>query len=165
MTATVVELYLLRHADAGDPESWEGPDEVRPLSAKGRRQATRLAAYLAAIGFRPDLVITSPKVRARETAELAARPLGLRIVEDERLAGGATLEDVEDILVDSHDPGAVVLVGHDPDFSELVADLVGGCGIPVKKGALVRLDADRPLRPGNAVLRWLLPPDAVPKES
>ncbi len=163
MTPRPVELYLLRHADAGDPESWRGPDEDRPLSAKGRRQASRLGSYLAALGFRADVVLTSPKVRARETAELAAAATGLRVVEDGRLGSGATLDDVEEVLAAAGDPDSAVLVGHDPDFSEMVAELTGA-SIPVRKGAIVRLDAERPLRGGTAVLRWLIPPDAIPKE-
>src|SRR5512142_745941 len=122
MSARSVELYLLRHADAGDPESWRGPDEARPLSAKGRRQAARLGSLLVALGFRPDAVFTSPKVRARESAELAAENLRADVAEDVRLAGGATLGDLEAILSDAGDPDRVVMVGHDPDFSESLAE-------------------------------------------
>ena len=59
-----VELHFLRHAHAGNPESWSGPDARRPLSAKGERQAERLGRFLASVGFRPDALITSPKVLA-----------------------------------------------------------------------------------------------------
>ena len=71
-----MELYLLRHAHAGDPADWDGPDDARPLSEKGERQADRLGRYLARLGFAPDAIITSPKVRAARTAEIVALPPG-----------------------------------------------------------------------------------------
>ena len=55
-----------------------------------------------------------------------------------------------------------MLVGHDPDFTELVSTLAGAREIPMKKGALARVDAARPLEPGGGVLRWLIPPDLLP---
>ena len=67
----MIELHLLRHADAGDPMAWDGPDEARPLSDKGERQADRLGRFLAGVGFAPDVIITSPKVRAAQTAEIS----------------------------------------------------------------------------------------------
>ena len=58
-----------------------------------------------------------------------------------------------------------MIVGHDPDFTELVSELIGAPSLPMRKGALARLDAARPLRPGGAILRWLIPPDALPGEN
>ena len=68
----MIALHLLRHAHAGDPERWHGDDAERPLSEKGRRQSERLGRLLAGVDEAPDLFISSPKVRARETAELVA---------------------------------------------------------------------------------------------
>jgi phosphohistidine phosphatase SixA len=56
----------------------------------------------------------------------------------------------------------VVLVGHDPDFSELLSTLVGAPSLSIRKGALARVDLDQPIQPGGGVLRWLLPPDLLP---
>jgi phosphohistidine phosphatase len=156
----VIELHLIRHAHAGDPMAWEGADEDRPLSARGERQSDRLGRFLAGIGFRPDAIITSPKVRAAQTAEIVAAHLALPVVVDARLAGGVDLGAVEAILRDAGDPGRPVLVGHDPDFSELVA-LLSGAEVPMRKGALARIDADRPLEPGGGTLSWLVPPDLL----
>ena len=61
----MIELYFLRHAHAGDPEAWTGDDAARPLSDKGEKQAERLGAFLAGVGFKPDAIISSPKLRAR----------------------------------------------------------------------------------------------------
>jgi phosphohistidine phosphatase len=155
-----LELYLLRHAHAGDSAKWDGPDSERPLSPKGRRQAERLGAFLAERGFAPDAIVTSPKVRARQTAQLVADALGIAIAVDDRLGGPLDPDDVGDIA-ERAGGTSVVLVGHDPDFSELCAALSGTEYLPMKKGALARIDMTLPVQAGGGVLRWLLPPDLV----
>lgn len=157
-----VELHLLRHAHAGDPAKWSGSDSERPLSAKGRDQAARLGSFLAAAGFEPDVILSSPKKRSVETAELVADALGKRVRIDDRLAAGSLLiEAVERILSDAGDPPRPMLVGHDPDFSELLAELVGAEGVPLRKGAIARVDVERPIAAGSGILRWLVPPDVL----
>lgn len=155
------QLYLLRHADAGDPEAWTGADDVRPLSAKGEKQARRLGEFLAERGFEPGAIVTSPKTRARQTAQIVADSLGLEIAIDDRLAGGLDAVAIEAILFDAGDPERPLLVGHDPDFSDLTAWITGGSSIAVKKGALVRLDTVRPINQASGTLRWLVPPDLL----
>ena len=155
-------LGLLRHADAGDPMAWPGNDADRPLSSKGLGQAERLAEHLAGTRFQLELIVTSPKVRAHQTAQAVADRLGVKLVVDERLAGGLEVEDVEGLLRAHGDPKEVVLVGHDPDFSDVLSTLVG-LELPMKKGALARLEVSRPLAPGGARLQWLLPPDSLPR--
>ena len=157
----MTELHLLRHAHAGDPATWEGPDERRPLSDKGEKQADRLGRFLAGVGFQPDAIITSPKVRAAQTAEIVALRLGVPVGVDARLAGELGLRAVEDILRDAGDPKRPVIVGHDPDFTELVALLCGTSRVPMKKGALARIDVSRPLEAGMGTLLWLVPPDLL----
>lgn len=156
-----LRLHLLRHADAGDPMAWTSDDALRPLSAKGRRQAERLARHLVAIGFETDAMISSPKVRARETAEIVADALEVAVRLEERLAGGFDISTIEAILHDAGRPQRPVLVGHDPDFSDVAGELAGSPGLALKKGALVRIDVDAEIAPGSGRLRWLLPPDAV----
>lgn len=153
-------LHLLRHADAGDPESWQGPDSVRPLSAKGRRQSKRLGEHLAAVGFTTDVIVTSPKVRAEQTADIVGERLGVAVSVDDRLAGAFDLEALDDLLRDAGDPERIVLVGHDPDFSEMLSTLCGP-QLEMKKAAFARIEIERPLRAGRGTLRWLLPPDAL----
>jgi len=154
-------LHLLRHADAGDPLAWDGPDARRPLSDKGRGQAERLGAHLAAIGADLGPFLTSPKVRAFETAEIVARALGAELTVEHRLGGAFDRTSLEAILAERGDPERVCLVGHDPDFSEILADLLGVRELPMRKGAVVRLDVDRPLESGAGTLRWLLPPNLI----
>jgi phosphohistidine phosphatase len=155
-----LELCLLRHAHAGDGATWVGDDEVRPLTEKGRRQAERLGRLLAAAGFVPDAVLTSPLARARETAEIIADIVGVRAQIEPRLGEMLDLATLDAILDDAGDPRRPLVVGHDPDFSELVSELVGS-PIPMRKGALARIDVERPLEPGAGDLRWLIPPDIL----
>ena len=154
-------LHLIRHAHAGDPEAWDGPDAARPLSEKGRSQAERLGRYLADIGFRTEAILTSPKLRALQTAEIVAAHLGVDVVEDHRLAGALDLDTVAAILKDADDTERPVLVGHDPDFSEVVSILSDSANTPMRKGALARIEIEGPLEPGAGTLRWMIPPDAL----
>jgi phosphohistidine phosphatase len=154
-------LHLLRHAHAGDPESWDGPDATRPLSEKGRAQAERLGSFLADIAFKTDAVITSPKLRAAQTAEIVAGHLGVNVHEEDRLAGPLDLETLEALLSRAGDPERPVLVGHDPDFSELLALLCDAENVAMRKGSFAKIEVDRPLNAGGGTLRWLIPPDAL----
>ena len=157
----MIELYLVRHAHAGNPARWDGPDAERPLSAKGHGQAERLARLLAATGFETDALISSPKVRAVQTAEPIARALGVEVRVDDRLSGGLDGPTAAAILADAGGPQRPVLVGHDPDFSWLLSALVGA-EIGMKKGAMARVDVDVDLRDGGGTLRWLITPDVLP---
>ncbi len=165
MSPRKVELYMLRHADAGDPEAWRGPDEDRPLSGKGERQATRLGALLAAAGFQPDVLLSSPKARAHQTAALIGDALGIAVADDDRLASGVSLDRLDDVIADTGHARRVVVVGHDPDFSGLLSELTGAPTLPMRKGAIARVDVELPLQRASGTLRWLIPPDALPRDS
>jgi phosphohistidine phosphatase len=115
-----VRLYLVRHAEA---ESGE-PDELRTLSARGREQAREVGERLAADGVRPDAVLSSPLLRARETADAIAKATGATAQPDERLAPGATAEDVRSSVAGRGE--TVVVVGHQPDCGQIVASISGG---------------------------------------
>jgi phosphohistidine phosphatase len=159
----VSALFLLRHAHAGNPLRWDGDDAARPLSAKGRGQAGRLGRLLAAIDEAPDLFITSPKVRADETARIVAEALGAPVVVDERLAGPLDVSVIEEILLVAGPAERPCLVGHDPDFSELLGELLGLPGLPMRKGAFARVDLPgRVVTADRGILRYLLPPDLLP---
>lgn len=156
-----LDLVLVRHADAGDPAAWTGPDASRPLSSKGRKQASRLARFLREIGLEPDAIITSPKIRAAETAAAIGEAVGIEVRIDERLAEGFGLAELDGIVRDGSFRRPI-LVGHDPDFSELV-ELLVGAPIPLRKGAMARIEVpgDAIAGAGAGVLRWLIPPDAL----
>jgi phosphohistidine phosphatase len=115
-----VQLYLVRHAEAVDGE----PDELRPLTVEGRRAARELGERLAAEGIRPDVVLTSPLLRARQTGVELARPAGLDPEADERLAPGATADSVKAAAAERGE--TVIVVGHQPDCGRIAAALSGG---------------------------------------
>ena len=159
----MIALHLLRHAHAGDATRWPGDDDERPLSEKGVRQAERLGRVLAHLDDHPDLFITSPRLRASRTAEIVAEALGKRVVVDERLAGPLDAGVVTEILRSQDKSERPCLVGHDPDFSELLGELVGTDAIPMRKGAIARVDLGGPdVVAGAGQLRYLLPPDLLP---
>jgi phosphohistidine phosphatase len=125
-------IWILRH---GDAEAGEGkPDAERDLTEKGERQSRDAGGALKALGVELDLCLTSPKVRARRTAELACEVLGVRVEVDDRLAGG-DFDPLE--LAAGH--GEVMLVGHEPDCSQAVA-LVTGSRVKMKKGGIAGFD-------------------------
>jgi phosphohistidine phosphatase len=140
------QLWLLRHAEA-EPHGAR-PDSERRLTARGERQARAAGAAIARLQARFDAVLFSPKVRARETAEMAAEQW------DERqrallrcypaLAEGFDAAHANDAALEAPEDGRVLLVGHEPDMSRTVAELTGGA-VALKKGGLaaVRLDGLR----------------------
>jgi phosphohistidine phosphatase len=125
-------IWLLRHGDAEDGEGKR--DAERELTDKGERQSRNAGKALKALGVELDVCLTSPKVRARRTAELACEALDTPIEEDDRLAGGDF-----DPLELAAGRGEVMLVGHEPDFSSAVA-LVTGSRVKLKKGGIAALD-------------------------
>ena len=160
----MIALHLLRHAHAGDPAKWDADDASRPLSEKGRRQAKDLGGLLAVIDEPPDLFITSPKARSVQTAEIVAKAMRdrVKVVVDDRLGGALDLAAVNAILEDAGPAYRPCLVGHDPDFSELLGEFLGTGPIPMRKAALARVDfAGDEVAPGAGTLRYLLPPELV----
>jgi phosphohistidine phosphatase len=124
-------IWLLRHGDA----EAEAPDDAsRRLTDKGRRQSEAAGRALAALEIHIDECLTSPKVRAAETARIACEPLGLEPVEAEALRGGDV--DLDELAAGR---GDVLLVGHEPDFSRAI-QLATGARVELKKGGLAGID-------------------------
>jgi phosphohistidine phosphatase len=162
-----VKLLIVRHGPAGDPEEWEQQgkdDRLRPLTPKGKKEVRKAAAGLVRLLPALDLIATSPWLRAAQTAEIVASQLGVAVREDDRLAGPLDLDTVDGVLARAEDPQRAVLVGHDPDFSELLSLLCDAENAAMRKGALARIEVDRPLKAGGGTLRWLIPPDALKPE-
>lgn len=136
-------IYLLRHANA---ESGSGDDDARRLTPKGEDQARMAGAALAAMGAEIDACLTSPKIRAAETARIACESLGLEPEIGPELRGGPF-----DSLNLAAGRGNVLLVGHEPDFSGEVARLTGG-RVKMRKGGLAIVD-------GSTLLALLRPQD------
>ena len=151
--------YFLRHGPAGDRETWQGPDSQRPLTPDGRKRIAREARTIAALKLGLEQVITSPLVRARQTAEIVADELDLKggLVEDPRIDLGFSTERLASVLRDYRDANAIMLVGHEPSMSSVIADVIGGASLDFKKGALacVEIGSNTPPR-GRLV--WLATP-------
>jgi len=136
-------LWMLRHGDAADGS----PDAERPLTKKGEQQAGAAGRALKALGVELDACLTSPKLRAAETARLACEPLGVEPQLEPKLAGGPF--DAEALAAGLGEN--VLLVGHDPDFSMTVHALTGA-QVRMKKGGLAgveRGELKALLRPGE----------------
>jgi len=136
-------IYLLRH---GDAEDGNGDDAARRLTAKGQRQAEAAGCALARFDANLDACLTSPKVRAAETAQLACKSLGVEPENAEALRGGSF-----DALALAAGRGEVLMVGHEPDLSSEVARLTGARA-KLRKGGLVIVD-------GSTLIALLRPRD------
>jgi phosphohistidine phosphatase len=137
-----LQLWLLRHGEAVPHDA--KPDHERELTERGRDQARAAGRSLAALEVEVHLCFTSPKVRARETAELACAELGVEPVEHKPLAGDFDGRDALELLAAAEGDQRVLIVGHEPDFSQVVYDL-SGARIDLKKGgiAALRMDGSR----------------------
>lgn len=131
-----MRLYLVRHAKAAPGE----PDELRQLTPEGREQARELGERLRAEGVQPDAVLTSPLLRARETGDELARTLGVASEPDERLAPGASAEDIRSAVEGRGEH--VVAIGHQPDCSQIAAEVTGGDEPPFPAAGMVVLELD-----------------------
>jgi phosphohistidine phosphatase len=126
-------IWLLRHGDAED----DAPDDAsRRLTEKGRRQARNAGAALAALKVEIDECLSSPKLRAAETAHLACEPLGVQVTDSDALRGGDF--DLDQLTAGR---GDILLVGHEPDFSRAI-ELATGARVDLKKGGLAAIDDD-----------------------
>jgi phosphohistidine phosphatase len=137
------QLWLLRHGEAVPHDS--KPDDDRELTARGERQSAAAGAALARLGLEFAACYTSPKVRAVATARLACEALNIEPEVEDVLANGFDRDDALELLA-RHDPDArVLVVGHEPSFSQVVRDLTGG-RIDMKKGgvAAVRMQGTTP---------------------
>jgi phosphohistidine phosphatase len=157
-----MKLYFLRHGSAGQRGEWTGNDFDRPLTEEGKERMARQAATLAKLGLNLDLIITSPLIRAYQTAEIVAQRLNMaeELVQDEGLAPGFGPDQLAKILQAHPDANALMLVGHEPDFSETISHLIGGGRVIVKKGGLACVDMPDPASlQGDLV--WLIPPSVL----
>jgi len=146
-------LYLLRHANADWPD-WTKPDAQRPLTDKGRKQARRVGKFLASRGIAPAVILSSPLPRARQTAELVAKKLKMKVEISSKLAPGFSERPLR-VLLQPHRNRDVMLVGHEPDFSHVIRALSGG-KVNLAKAGLACIE----IRQGSTkgTLRWLLTP-------
>lgn len=148
-----MKLYFLRHGQADWP-NWNKPDDERPLTKKGRKEMRRVADFLCTLGIDPALVLSSPLPRALQTAEIAAKRLGLELEEEEALAKGFSLLRLRRIIRRTN--GAdLMLVGHEPDFSTVLRHLTGG-RVKLAKGGVACVELETPNSVGTSL--WIVTP-------
>ena len=158
-----LRLFFLRHGSADRSQFTGSDDDLRPLTEAGRQRMRTTAEFIARLESDLDLVLTSPLVRAAETAGIVAARLGLAatITVDARLGLGFDLPALAAVLAGlDGDQRHIMLVGHEPGFSGVIGELIGDGHVCMKKGALARVD----LLPGKGPrgrLVWLLQPKVL----
>lgn len=156
-----MEIYILRHGIA-EEHSTKKPDALRELTEEGREKLRQVLRRAAKARVKPSLIISSPLVRAVETAQIAAEVLGCedRLEQMDALKPEASPAAVWQEIRMRRDEESILLAGHEPQLSSLTAYLLGAPGMMVdmKKGALVRIDVDAAGREPHGVLMWMLTP-------
>jgi phosphohistidine phosphatase len=148
-----MKLCFLRHGEADWP-NWTKPDNERPLTERGRKEMKRVAKFLERLKFVPDATLTSPLPRASQTAEIVANRLGIELQAEPALAHGFNIERLRRLLA-KRDVECVMIVGHEPEFSEVIRELTGG-RIKISKAGVALLEINRSCTSGT--LLWLFPP-------
>jgi phosphohistidine phosphatase len=153
-----MELYFLRHGEANWP-AWNKPDDERPLTKRGKKEMREIAKFLDRLKVRPDLIVTSPLPRAAQTAEIAADYLKAKLRKDELLAPGFGMTNLRTVLK-RHRAKVLMLVGHEPDFTDVISGLTGASA-KLSKAGVALLDIDPEAEEGK--LLWLFPPKFAKK--
>ena len=153
-----MNLYFLRHGLADWP-NWDRPDAERPLTPEGIQRMKAEAKAMKGLGIAPALIAASPLVRAKQTAEIVADRFGLTVNATPLLAPGFGMRQLTALLRDMSGVKEAMLVGHEPDFSATISDLIGGGRVVMKKGGLARVEVDPESLTGELV--WLLAPKVL----
>ncbi len=156
-----MQLVIVRHGAAVERGAEGQSDEERPLTARGRERFREAARGLARVLPKPELLTSSPLVRARQTAEIAAEAWGgPRLAFDDALTGAGAAEALP-LLVKHAGLDTLALFGHEPQLSGLLAYLIGLAtpeAAPFKKGGATLVEVDEPFERGAGRLVWFLPP-------
>jgi phosphohistidine phosphatase len=154
-----MQIYLLRHGIAHEGSAG-GSDADRELTAEGRKKLRQVLEAASDSGVAPNLILSSPFKRALQTAEMARHILGYKhqILQTKALTPGSTVEQVWDEIRVHREADSILLVGHNPLFSDLAAYLIGSktAQIHFKKGAIMRVDVESFLSQPKGTLRWYL---------
>jgi phosphohistidine phosphatase len=153
-----MQLYFLRHGEADWPH-WTRPDDERPLTDFGKKEVRQVAKFLDRLKVKPNLVVTSPLPRALQTAEVAAEQLKTKLRQDEALEPGFGISELR-MLLKRHGSKALMLVGHEPDFTSVISVLTGA-SLKLSKAGVALVDFDPETEKGR--LLWLFPPKVARK--
>ena len=156
-----MKIFFMRHGIA-EPAYGSVKDHDRALTDEGRGQVNLIAQAMQRLSIKPDVILTSPLVRARETAEIIAPALDARLETANELQPGCILDDLQRVLR-RYPQETVMLVGHEPDFSALAARLINADerGILLKKGGMIRIDIDGRPQAGRGRLVMSLTPKTM----
>ena len=161
-----MDCVLLRHGIAVEREEWEGKDVDRPLTEKGKRRVREVAAGLKWLDVQPTHVLSSPLLRAIETAKIAHRSLqvgsAVHIVDE--LLPDAPPDRILSILHDLPPESCVLCVGHEPQLGMVASVMLVGkpsTAFPFKKAGACLIELAIPAKPGRGLLRWWLSPDQL----
>ncbi len=157
-----MKVYFLRHGIAVEPDAWNGSDFDRPLTQEGHHRMEREANAIDELSLGLDCIVTSPLLRAKQTAAIVAAQLDMRakVVEDPRLGGGFNLTALGAIVSSHADASAMMLVGHEPSMSAVIGDAIGGASVELKKAALAAIELPDRASPSGTLL-FLIPPKAL----
>ena len=150
--STLVKFYFLRHGKADWPK-WDKPDDERPLTEDGQDQVAAVAKMLARLEISPAIV-SSPLPRASQTAEIAGKYLGKKVRIDPLLRPGFDAAKLKKLLKD-FSSDSLMVVGHEPDFTQIIFELTGG-RTKLSKAAVALIELNTRSMKGE--LRWLVPP-------
>ncbi len=155
-----MKLLFVRHAKAMEREAFIGADDLlRPLTEEGKKKAAKNFFALARFYQQPMLIVTSEAVRAMQTAEILSDAFGgVEIVQSHLLNPGATVDELKELLIPHYDKtGCVAIVGHEPDFSLMISDLIStqGVALDIKKASIAEVQVDRYFK---GELRFMIPP-------
>ncbi len=152
-----MKLYLVRHAEAIE-RSGTMPDASRYLTTKGRLAFRKIARRVHKAGISPAVIFTSPLLRAVQTAEILAERLKHegQVVVTRELSPGFDLQALHSLLASAGNPAEAAFVGHEPDLGVVAAALMTVPeGFPLRKGAVLALEADGSVRKGTAKFLWM----------
>ena len=146
-------LYFLRHGEADWPD-WKKSDDERPLTKHGKKEMQEVAKFLVRIQAKPALILTSPLPRASQTAEIAAEHLEVKLRTDKLLAPGFGRNHLKR-LFEKYPEKSLMIVGHEPSFTETISALTGA-SLKLSKAGVALVDVNPASLEGR--LLWLFPP-------
>jgi phosphohistidine phosphatase len=148
-----MRLYFFRHGEAEDAAA---DDFSRRLTERGAARVKTAAVVLAKLGVKPKHLFSSPRVRAKQTADILAKTLDVSVEEREEVNFNFDIKQLETLLQGVQADDEIILVGHEPTFSDTLRALTGG-EVEMKKGGCARVDVDtQPMLHGRLV--WLIAP-------
>ena len=161
-----MDCILLRHGIAVERDEWKGAEGDRPLTEKGKQRVAQVAAGLSRLDVQPTHVLSSPLIRAIETAKIVHRSLqvGSAVQIVDALLPNAPPDRLLSIFHDLPPESCVLCVGHEPHLGMVASVLLAGRpsqAFPFKKAGACLIDLTAPVKPGRGVLRWWLPPSQL----